>query len=178
MTCFFLRHFYRPSALSGGRLKSSQPSIKKLPTFFSRGGFPGRTILGVSKNRGVVAFPPKMDGENNGKPNPMNKWDDLGGVFPPLFFGLTPIYVSFINTGKDDLGGFPTPIFGLTPIYVSFINTGKDDLGGFPTPIFGLTPILFQGFFWFTLHADRSTVSAVAIAERRPGHLRILATTL
>ena len=31
-----------------------------------------------------------MDGENNGKPNPMNKWDDLG-VFSPLFLEETPI---------------------------------------------------------------------------------------
>ena len=90
-----------------------------------------------------------MDGENNGS-KPYEQMDDLG-----------------------------VPLFLETPIYVSSINTGKDDLGGFPTPIFGLTPILFQGFF--LVHSAgraRSTVSAVAIAERRPGHLRILATTL
>ena len=39
--------------------------------------------IGVEpKNRG--SLPPKMDGENKGKPQ--LKWDDLGGVFPPLFF--------------------------------------------------------------------------------------------
>ena len=44
--------------------------------------------MGVSKNMGETS---KMDGENNGKPNPMNKWDDC--FFFPLFFGLTPIYI-------------------------------------------------------------------------------------
>ena len=41
--------------------------------------------IGVSKNRG--GKPPKMDGENNGKP--YEQMDDLGG--PPLFLE-TPIY--------------------------------------------------------------------------------------
>ena len=36
--------------------------------------------MDVSKNR--RDFTPKMDGENNGKPNPMNKWDDLEGKKP------------------------------------------------------------------------------------------------
>ena len=33
------------------------------------------------------------DGENNGKKNPMNKWDDLVGFTIPSF-GLTPILLS------------------------------------------------------------------------------------
>ncbi len=47
--------------------------------------------MDVSKNRGIL--PPKMDGENNGKP--YEQMDDFGG-FPPIF-GNTPIDIQ-INT--------------------------------------------------------------------------------
>ena len=41
-----------------------------------------------------------MDGgENNGNPNPMNKWDDLGGVFPIFLVGNIQI-LGFSNLGK------------------------------------------------------------------------------
>ena len=44
----------------------------------------------------------KMDGENNGKPNPMNKLDDLGGVKTPIF-GKHP-YRNIPGPCKECLG--------------------------------------------------------------------------
>ena len=49
---------------------------------------------GVSKNSGKT---PKMDGENKGKPNPMNKWMIWGGFGPTPIFGLTPIFLQSPN---------------------------------------------------------------------------------
>ena len=54
--------------------------------------------MGVSKNKET----PKMDGENNGKPNFL--MDDLGG--PPLFFGNT-----HINFTTPETFGVPFPLF-------------------------------------------------------------------
>ena len=50
---------------------------------------------------------PKMDGENHGKPNPMNKWMIWRGkLSPPPIFGSTPKYPTAVSPWFTlDLGG-------------------------------------------------------------------------
>ena len=55
-----------------------------------------------------------MDGgENNGNPNPMNKWDDLGGGFPIFLVGNIQI-LGFSNLGKifQHQRNHPVQMFG------------------------------------------------------------------
>ena len=123
---------------------------------------------------------PKMDGENNGKP--YEQMDDLGGE-TPLFFGLTPIYTSYILYPYDML---ETPSLDITDVLrfrrMSRISQDPGNLSNLGSHPSKRNTTIGQPYYTFSVNIARDIPSTSPLSPKissplNPPNLITLATT-